>query len=352
VSPDMVRATFVYQNARQALARAVAEGQEPDSTLLGQNHLCRHGIDARIHDPLMTRRGMPRALHRVAWSGRELLLPFELGRADAVFTPLGHFFPLAARVRPRLPVVVVNYGLNLIWRRSSAARRRVLRASLRSAACVVCLGEAQRQGVVEEIGVPVERTRVLLLPVDERWWRPPTDRQGKTAVLTVGKDLARDYETFAAAVVGLDAPADLAVHPRNVQGIALPENARVRLLVGSAELRELYAGAACVVLPQRDDGYPFGSEGGGLTALLEAMAMKKAVVATERAILRDYVSDGIDALVLPPGDPAALRAAIERVLGDEELAARLGTAARDRVERLHSTRGFAAQLAPLLRTVV
>jgi glycosyltransferase involved in cell wall biosynthesis len=77
------------------------------------------------------------------------------------------------------------------------------------------------------------------------------------------------------------------------------------------------------------------------------MAMARPVVATERAILRDYVD-----AVVPPEDPAALREAIERVLGDPELARSLGAAARARVERSHTSPVFAARLAPLLRSVV
>jgi glycosyltransferase involved in cell wall biosynthesis len=118
------------------------------------------------------------------------------------------------------------------------------------------------------------------------------------------------------------------------------------------ELRDAYARAACVVVPQRSDEYAFGSEGGGLTALLEAMAMGRPVVASDRAILHDYVEDGVDALLVPPEDPPALRAAIERVLGDPELASSLGAAARARVERSHTSPGFAARLAPVLRSVV
>jgi glycosyltransferase involved in cell wall biosynthesis len=119
-----------------------------------------------------------------------------------------------------------------------------------------------------------------------------------------------------------------------------------------AELRELYARAACVVLPQRNDSYAYGSEGGGLTALLEAMAMGKPIVASERAILPDYVDDGVEALLVPAEDPAAMREAIERVLANPELARSLGAAARARVERSNSSSGFAERLAPLLRAVV
>ena len=116
--------------------------------------------------------------------------------------------------------------------------------------------------------------------------------------------------------------------------------------VSYVDLRDLYARASCVVLPQRSDDYPYGSEGGGLTALLEAMAMGRPVVATERAILRDYLEDGVDGILVPPEDPDALREAVQRVLGDPDLARSLGAAARTRVERAHTSRGFAADSHP------
>ena len=145
----------------------------------------------------------------------------------------------------------------------------------------------------------------------------------------------------------------LVAHPRNLNGLELPANARLAPAgLPFTGLRDAYAEAGCVVLPQRGDDYAYGSEGGGLTALLEAMAMGRPVVATDRAILHDYVDDGVDALLVPPEDPVALRAAIERVLGDPELAQSLGAAARARVERSYTSPEFAARLAPLLQSVV
>jgi glycosyltransferase involved in cell wall biosynthesis len=197
----------------------------------------------------------------------------------------------------------------------------------------------------------VARSKTLLLPIDEVYFSPRRNGEQATTVLTVGKDLARDYATFVDAIRGLEAPVQFAVYPRNLQGLELPRNAHAGIL-SSTELRDAYAAAGCVVLPQRADDYGYGSEGGGLTALLEGMAMAKPIVATERAILRDYVEDGVDALLVPPEDPSALREAIMRVLSDRELAERLGASARARVERDHTTRGFAARLAPLLTSVV
>jgi glycosyltransferase involved in cell wall biosynthesis len=104
-----------------------------------------------------------------------------------------------------------------------------------------------------------------------------------------------------------------------------------------------------VVVPQRRSNYPEGSEGGGLTALLEAMATARPVVASDRPVLHDYVEDERTALFVPPEDPARLSDAIARVLEERELAESLGTSARRKVEQGLKTRDFAAGVASIVR---
>ncbi len=88
------------------------------------------------------------------------------------------------------------------------------------------------------------------------------------------------------------------------------------------ELLRLYRRAAVVACPSRREG--FG------VACLEAMAYARPVVATNVGGLRDLVVDGETGLVVPPRDPAALRAALRRLLSDAELRRRLGAAGRER----------------------
>lgn len=351
--PTRPRVAFVFPNPRAELAAAVVRGDAPDSTLLGQNHVAAEGIESILHDPWLTRhvKGDTR-LHQVAWNLRELLLPFELTDADAAFTPLAALFPLTARVR-RLPVVVVNYGLCLIHERAGAGRRRLLAANLKAAHSVVCLGESQRVQLIEQAGLDPARVHTVLLGIDAQWFTPrpgpeaPGGPPADPQVLAVGKDLSRDYATLVEALAPLGVRTHIAGYRRNVTGLDLPP----AITAGDmpiGELRDAYAQAGCVVVPQFRDGYRYGSEGGGLTALLEAMAMGRPLVVSDRGIMRDYVRDGSEALVVPPEDPAALREAVARVLGDPELAARLGAAARARVEAALTSRHFAAGIAPLL----
>lgn len=88
------------------------------------------------------------------------------------------------------------------------------------------------------------------------------------------------------------------------------------------ELGAYYERAAIVVVPSRREGY-------GVVAR-EAMAYGRAVVATSVGGLADAIEDGVTGLLVPPRDPAALRAALERLLADEVLCSRLGQVARER----------------------
>ena len=339
----------MYPNSRAELVRRVAAGTAPDTELLGQNHLGGLGVEATIHEPSIRPRGGPLG-RRVLWNLRELAIPFEVGRAtDVVVTPLAAFLPLAARLRARPRVVVVNYGLCTTWERSSAIRRRILGTSVRSAAAVVCLGSWQRDLLVRQTGLAPERALEIRLGVDERFFAPaPAPRQKEPLVLAVGKDLARDFSTFADALRPLGLPAVVATLPRNLERVRLPHRVEARF-VDPVELRRLYREAACVVVPQRSQSYRYGSEGGGLTALLEAMACARPLVVTDRPMIREYVEHERTALFVPAEEPDRLSEAITRVVEDRELGAALGAAARRRVEAGLTTRHFAAALATVVR---
>jgi colanic acid/amylovoran biosynthesis glycosyltransferase len=95
--------------------------------------------------------------------------------------------------------------------------------------------------------------------------------------------------------------------------------------VPPGELGPWYERAAIVAVPSRREGY-------GVVAR-EAMAWGRPVVATAVGGLLDAVVDGETGLLVPPRNVAALRAALERLLRDAELRARLGAAAREKAQR-------------------
>ncbi len=69
-------------------------------------------------------------------------------------------------------------------------------------------------------------------------------------------------------------------------------------------------------------------------ALLEAMANGLAVVATDMGGVPDVLTDGVDGVVVPPGDPDSLASAIRSLVDRPDRRTELAAAARARAEEL------------------
>ena len=96
-----------------------------------------------------------------------------------------------------------------------------------------------------------------------------------------------------------------------------------------AEVQDELAAASAFALARRRT--PDGDRDGLPDVVLEAMARELPVVSTTLADVAEAVQDGVSGLLVPPEDPGALAVALQRVLGDPELAAALGRGAGDRV---------------------
>lgn len=223
----------------------------------------------------------------------------------------------------RRPYVVQVWGTDLaLARRARMLARPVLRrAALVIAASASLAREARELGALE----------VRVVPSGVRIPDEVGEPEHPPHVLYVGRlspekgvlELAEACEGIPLVVVG-DGPL----------------RARVPGTVGwipPGELGSWYERAAVVVAPSRREGYG--------VAVREAMAWGRPVVATAVGGLADVIEDGVTGLLVAPGDVAALRAAIERLLADGELRARLGAAARAEARRVFALEPAAVALA-------
>jgi glycosyltransferase involved in cell wall biosynthesis len=90
----------------------------------------------------------------------------------------------------------------------------------------------------------------------------------------------------------------------------------------SEELRNLLEESSIFVFPSHAENFPL--------VLLEAMAAGAAIITTDQTGCREVVGD--TALQVPPGNPEAIRKALESLVSDSNLRESLGRAARRRLE--------------------
>ncbi len=147
----------------------------------------------------------------------------------------------------------------------------------------------------------------------------------KRMICAVGLEY-RDYPTLIEAVRGLDVEVVIAAaspwskRKDTSSNVELPPNVQVRRF-SQMELRQLYADSLFMVMPLYD--VPFQA---GVTAILEAMAMERAVICSRTRGQTDVIVDGETGLYVEPGNVMELRAAISQLLADPDRADRLGCA--------------------------
>ncbi len=118
---------------------------------------------------------------------------------------------------------------------------------------------------------------------------------------------------------------------------------RVHFLGNRRDTPLLYTAFDVFVLPSRREGFPM--------VLLEAMACGLPVIATRVGDIDRIIEHGVSGLVVEPADTAALQQALQTVLAEPDRAQRMGTAARERVERRFSSARMAREYLAIYQSV-
>ena len=314
-------------------------------------------FDADVLDRLAARRALGRAgdlLERLAGPNIALALVCVAQRKHrrVVFTDGEQIgLPYAAmswltRHRPRH--VMIGHRLSAP---KKVAMHRILRLQ-RRVDHVIVYASAQQRFAIETLGYPPDRVVLHPFMVDTQFWRPeqvvPRPRS-RPMICAVGQEL-RDYPTLVGAVRGLDVDVVIAAaspwskRADTSADLDIPPNVTVRPC-DQFELRQLYADAALVVVPVQETDFQ-----AGITTILEAMAMERAIICTRTTGQTDTIVEGETGRYVPAGDVGALRAAIERLLRDPAEAARLGAAGRRWAQAHADIETYADDLARLVRS--
>jgi glycosyltransferase involved in cell wall biosynthesis len=231
------------------------------------------------------------------------------------------------------------------------------REVLAAAAAVVTTSAWTRRRLGELYALPADRVHVTEPGVDAACLAPGTaagDALLCVAALTPDKGhdvlleglaTATDLSWRCACVGSLVRdPAFADGVRRRARDSGLGDRVRFPGPLTGAELDRAYAGADLLVLASHSETYGM--------VVTEALARGLPVLATEVGGVTDALGQGEDGarpgLLVPPGDPAALGAALRTWLGDAELRGRLRRAARERRASLRRWPATASVLAGVL----
>jgi glycosyltransferase involved in cell wall biosynthesis len=222
---------------------------------------------------------------------------------------------------------------------------------------IVTVSSSSKRDIADQMGVEPERLQVVPIGADHTHFRPHPEiaRVPGRIMTTTSSDVPlKGLGPLLEALAKLrtERPhAHLAVVGRlredspvaaTIDRLGLADAITFASGVSDDRLVELYAEAEVAVVPSLYEGFSLPA--------VEAMACGVPLVTTTGGALPEVVGD--TGLLVAPGDPGALAAAMGRVLDDPELASRLGAAGRRRVLERFTWRSCAEATAGHYRWVI
>jgi glycosyltransferase involved in cell wall biosynthesis len=255
----------------------------------------------------------------------------------------------------RVPVVVNHeHGWSYVGKRV----RRFLDRNViaRGSDVLLAVSEWDRQNIIETEHIPAELVRVLPNGISPR---PRTDADVR-GELGVGREVGligaigrlfpeKGYDDLLRALALLkqgQRPVRCVIAGQGPAEADLRELAReldvadtVQFLGHRNDVADVIGALDVAVLSSKHEGSPL--------AVIEYMAAGAPIVATAVGGVPELVQDDVHALLVEPGDPAALMSAIARMLDDRPLALRLGAAARERQHECYDLDAVVTRLQDL-----
>lgn len=357
---------FVFPKSRQKFEKDFASGNTPSTIFYGQKELIKMGINASYSD--------------IAFSRRNILywVLFPLQQIFVTFTGLGFKIDQAILLLPRLrnsdlivatsdsaglpiallkilkliktPLIYTTIGLvgqDKVYGSNWAFK--LCGRLLQTADKIICYSKIEKELLVKNFSV--DRNKIIFLPfcVDVNFYHS-TDRKSSGEVLTVGRDLGRDYKLLLDVARQLPkVKFNLICSPHNLNGINLPDNVRIEFDIDFVTLRKRYQEAEFVILPLKET-----QRASGQIVLLESMASGKSVIVSNVLGLSQVydLRSMQNCILVPASDPVCLTKEIQRLRNDRILRKKIGRQARKTVVAHYSQeKVYVQQLVKIIKSI-
>lgn len=269
----------------------------------------------------------------------------------------GHYYGTPAARLARKPVAWWDHGIRPAKGQARYLIDNVLPASVRADLVVTSSSASaarHRRNRVILPGIPLDpyaspdraAGRALLGLADDEQAIGIVGRlqpwKGQHILLRAVPDIVRDFPRARFFIIGDAVGGFSAAYPAELRALAadLRISDRVTFLGQRSDVPELLPGLD--VFTMASTAEPFG------LVTVEAMAAQVPVVATRTGGSPEIITDGIDGLLVEPGDPGALAHGVLEVLADAGRAATMAAAGRSRAFAAFDIARYVAQIEDLV----
>jgi glycosyltransferase involved in cell wall biosynthesis len=348
-----IKVLYVFANERKKMEQEWLAGKMPDTYFIGLNHLKDFGIQAEYYENRLINSARQKSFNLA-----NILLLFKIRKYDIIFSGSSLLIVFLAKniFRFQKPKFVWynTFFTNLIRRNNRGLKKWFVEKTINYLDAIICPSQAQKDFLIKQ---GFEKNKIFYIPtgVDVDFIQKQKNNlkpAEEKYILSVGKDMGRDYKTLIEAVKGLDIKVKIVALLRNFNKKDLgnlPPNVEFLGFMPFNKLVKLYLNAEFIVVSTKKENDLGASDCSGHYVLLDAMASGKAIIASNRSTISDYVTDGQEGILVKPENSEELRNVIEKLLNNPQLAEEMGKRALEKIKAGMTTKMFAEKLARVFK---
>ncbi|MCZ8182541.1 MAG: glycosyltransferase family 4 protein [Beijerinckiaceae bacterium] len=232
----------------------------------------------------------------------------------------------------------------------SAIRRWLLRLPFRQASAIIVLGRLWKEWLVRDLGIDAGKIDILcngvpVVPMPRTFAAEPgrtrtilflgllTERKGISDFLAALALLPGDAPPWRAIIAG---HGDVARYTALAEELGLAGRAEFTGWVGQADVRRLLGSVDMMVLPSYHEGLPL--------VILEALGCGAPVITTPVGAIPEFLEQGREVLLVPPGDRRTLAERMLDVMTDPVLQQSLSDNGLERFRARFTLEAFLADM--------
>jgi len=353
-----MKALFLFNKVRTHTAEIanVMSGKGHDNHFFGMFRLRKYGIETNFIEleqflPRWLCLFLRKYILNIFWVHLPLFPLFFKYDVVISSTAYGPLLLKAVLGIKKFKWVVIDFNISGTIGTGKSLKQKIFRYAVsKGADGVIAISRAESNTLKQMFPHLADRIVFFYEGVDTHFFKPDDSVREENFILSVGLDPSRDFKTLIDASQNIGTTVRLATKPERLKGLEpLPENVTARLYPHDEMLRQ-YIKAKIVVVGLNT--MADNNDSMGTFAVIEAMSMGKAVVATKTSSMESYIENNVTGVLVPHHDVDTMRATLKNLLVHDERRREMGRKAREFIVAHADAEIFAQKLSHYLSSIV